>query len=132
MVKTSEIYDYIKLGNTAMVQEYISQFNNVANKLNLDILQNLLAHAIDWKHIDIIKLLIENSANPEMTNRFASYYATQNTNGLPSIEILAYLSQNQTLEEYVGCCRNCNLNLTTACKCNCNTCNTQLVYCKCK
>lgn len=119
MVTTGEIYDYIKLGNTSKVQEYISQFDNIANKLSLDILQNLLAHAIDWKHIDIIKLLIQNSANPKMINRFAFYYATQNTNALPTVEILAYLSQGQTLEEYVGTCHSCKQPIAGTTGCNC-------------
>lgn len=132
MIKTPEVYDYIKHGNTCKVLEYILQFDNIANKLNLDILQNLLAHAIDWKQLDIIKLLIQNSANPEFTNRFASYYATQNTNALPSVEILAYLSEGQTLDEYINNCKCCKQDIKTICKCTCETCNKQLTYCSCK
>jgi hypothetical protein len=108
MIKTPELYEYIRLNNVAKIQEWLDQLDNVANKENLDKLQNLLAYAIDWKKLDIIKLLIEYSANPEMTNRFASYYMTQNTNAIPDLEIIAYLSEKQTLEEYVSTCSKCN------------------------
>lgn len=106
VIKTPEVYEYIRLNNISKVQEYIDQFDNEVNKLNLDKLQNLLAYAIDWKKLDIIKILIQNSANPKMINRFAMYYATQNTNDLPSTEIKAYLLFGETLEEYL--CRYCN------------------------
>lgn len=106
-ILTPELYEAIRLNNVDLVQEYIDQFDNVANKLTLEKLQNLLAYAIDWKKLDIIKILIKNSANPEMTNRFASYYMTQNTNAVPSLEIIAFLKEGQTLEEYISTCQTC-------------------------
>lgn len=107
MIKTPELYEAIRLDNISVVQEYINQFDNEVNKLTLSILQNLLAYAIDWKRLDIIKLLIQNSGNPIMYNNFALYYATQNTNNLPSIEIIAYLQYGETLDEYIGSNRHC-------------------------
>ncbi len=115
-IKTPEVYEYIRLDNVSKVQEYIDQFDNEANKLTLDKLQNLLAYAIDWKKLDIIKLLIQNSANPEMINRFAMYYATQPTNAIPDLAIIAYLSEGQTLEEYISTCPDCRCHIDT---CNC-------------
>ncbi len=115
-ILTQEVYEYIRLDNISKVQEYIDQFDNEANKLNLAKLQNLLAYAIDWKKLNIIKLLIQNSANPEMTNRFASYYMTQNTNAIPDLAIIAYLSEGQTLEEYFSTCPDCKCHVDT---CNC-------------
>ncbi len=114
MIKTQEMYEYIRLNNVAKVQEYIDQFDNTASKLVLDKLQNLLAYAIDWKKLDIIKLLICYSADPNMVNRFASYYMTQNTNAIPDVEIIAYLTEGKTLEEYVSTCPKCNCR---ECKC---------------
>jgi|SRR6185369_8370254 len=118
-IKTPELYEAIRLDNISKVQEYIDQFDNEANKLTLEILQNLLAYAIDWKKLDIIKLLIQNSANPEMTNRFASYYMTQNTNAIPSLDIIAYLKEGKTLEEYLSTCRLCRCELSS-CTCENN------------
>lgn len=108
MVKIQDLYEYIRLNDIASVQEYLTGLDNVANKLNLNILQNLLMYAIDWKRLDIIKLLIKYSGNPVIYNRWAMFYATTATNnGIPSLEIIAYLSEGQTLDEYVGPTNDC-------------------------
>ena len=77
MIKTPELYEYIRLDNVSKVQEYIDQFDNEANKLTLDKLQNLLAYAIDWKKLDIdINLLCDvaklGSGNSGALDRIAS------------------------------------------------------------
>lgn len=131
MIKTPEVYEFIKHGNEDKVKEYLDQFNNTANKLVLEKLQNLLAYAIDWKQLCIIKLLIEYSANPRMINRFAMYYATQNTNAIPDLNIIVYLKQNQTLCEYIRDCDVCKQEINN-CSCSCSNCNIKLVDCKCK
>lgn len=106
MIVTQELYDYIKLDNVAKVEEYLIQENEKeVTAAMLTKLQNLLAYAIDWKRLEIIKLFIQYSANPKMFNRFAMYYATTQTNGLPSNDIINYLREGQKgLEEDVSEC----------------------------
>ena len=96
MIKTEELYEYIRLNNIEKIEEYLIQENSkpVSNPI-LKKLQLLLAYSIDWKRLDIIKLFIKYSADPDMINRFAMYYATTRTNALPSNEIIDYLREGE-------------------------------------
>ena len=99
MIRTPELYDYIKQNNVVKVEEYLIQENEKGVTSNiLKKLQLLLAYAIDWKRLEIIKLIIEYSGNPEMFNRFAMYYATTNTNALTSNTIIDYLREGESEE----------------------------------
>ncbi len=94
MIITEQLYDYIRLDNQAKIEEYLIQENEKPyTAMQLKKLQLLLAYAIDWKRLEIIKLFIKYSANPDMYNRYAMYYATTKTNGLPSVEIIDYLRE---------------------------------------
>jgi hypothetical protein len=48
------------------------------------------------KRIELIKLFIKYSANPDIYNRYAMYYATTRTNGLPTVSIIDYLREGST------------------------------------
>lgn len=117
-ILSQQVYDYIKEDNISKVEEYLQQINNQVNNITYLKLKSFIMYAVDWKRLEIIKLLIKYSASPQAMNNFAMYYATTRTNGLPSLEIIAYLNFNQTLEEYVGgSSSTCNQCGTANCNC---------------
>jgi hypothetical protein len=97
MILTEEMYEYIRLDNTVKVEEYLVQENEKpVTSEQLKKVQMLLMYAIDWKRLELIKLFIKYSANPDIYNRYAMYYATTRTNGLPTVSIIDYLREGST------------------------------------